>query len=90
MAFPDKIQRENLKNAAIKLGLDAERICEESELSGMMEGLYIKIEEDGRVTHRMKFVRAAFMQTMNFSETHWIDKPIIPNQLAVPVDTLFL
>ena len=83
-------QRENLKNAAEKLGLDAERICEESELSGMMEGLYIKIEEDSRVTHRMKFVRAAFMQTMNLSETHWIDKPIIPNQLAVPAETLFL
>ena len=83
-------QRENLKSAAEKLGLDAEKICDETELSGMMEGLYIKIEEDGRVAHRMKYVRAAFIQTMDFSETHWIDKPIIPNQLAVPADTLFL
>ena len=67
----------------------AEKACAETELSGMMEGLYIKIEEDGRVVDRMKFVRSAFLQCVDFSEQHWIDKPIIPNQLAVPVESLF-
>ena len=61
----------------------------ETELSGMMEGLYIKVEEDGRVVDRMKFVRAAFLQCIDFSEQHWIDKPIISNQLVVPVESLF-
>ncbi|MDO4331262.1 MAG: RNA ligase family protein [Eubacteriales bacterium] len=82
-------QRENLYDSAVKLGLDAERSCNETELSGWMEGLYIKVEEEGRVVDRMKFVRAAFLQCVDFSETHWIDRPIIPNRLAVPVERLF-
>ena len=82
-------QRENLYRAAVKLGLDAERSCNETELSGFMEGLYIKVEENGQVADRMKYVRAAFLQCVDFSETHWIDRPIIPNRLAVPTETLF-
>ena len=82
-------QHENLSDAAVQLGLDPERACNETDLSGLMEGLYIKVEENGRVVDRMKFVRAAFLQCVDFSETHWIDKPIIPNQLAVPIDSLY-
>ncbi len=88
-AYVSGNQRQNLYDAAVKLGLDPERSCSESELSGMMEGLYIKVEEQGRVTDRMKFVRAAFLQCVDFSEKHWIDKPIIPNQLAVPMESMF-
>ena len=87
--FVSGSQRQVLRDAAVRLGLDADRACAETELSGMMEGLYIKIEENGQVTDRMKFVRAAFLQCVDFSESHWIDKPIIPNQLAVPADALF-
>ena len=83
-------QKQNLIDAAVKLGLDPERNCRETELSGLMEGLYIKVEEDGRVVDRMKFVRAAFLQCVDFSESHWIDRPIIPNQLAVPMESLFI
>ena len=82
-------QRQHLWDTAVKLELDPERNCNETDLSGMMEGLYIKVEENGQVVDRMKFVRAAFLQCVDFSETHWIDKPIIPNQLAVPVESLF-
>lgn len=81
-------QRQNLWEAAVKLGLDPERNCNETELSGLMEGLYIKVEEGGQVIDRMKYVRAAFLQCVDFSEVHWIDKPIIPNQLAVPINSL--
>ncbi len=83
-------QKQNLIDAAVKLGLDPERNCRETELSGLMEGLYIKVEENGQVVDRMKFVRAAFLQCVDFSESHWIDRPIIPNQLAVPMESLFL
>ena len=82
-------QQQNLWNAAVKLGLDPERNCKETDLSGFMEGLYIKVEEDGQVVDRMKYVRAAFLQCVDFSESHWIDRPIIPNQLAVAVESLF-
>ncbi len=87
--FVTDMRRENLWNAAVRLGLDPERSLSETELSGMMEGLYIKAEEQGRVTGRMKYVRAAFLQCVDLSETHWIDKPIIPNQLSVPAESLF-
>ena len=76
-------QRENLYNAAVKLGLSPERNLNDTDLSGLMEGLYIKVEENGMVVNRMKYVRAEFLQQVDFSETHWIDRPIIPNQLAV-------
>ena len=82
-------QGKNLRDDAVKLGLDAERACADTDLSGMMEGLYIKEEADGRVAGRMKYVRAAFLQCVDFSETHWIDKPIIPNRLSVPTESLF-
>ena len=82
-------QRQKLWDSAVKLGLDSERNCKETDLSGMMEGLYIKIEEDGCVTDRMKYVRAEFLQCVDFSEIHWIDKPIIPNQLSVPIEQLW-
>ena len=83
-------QKQNLIDAAVKLGLDPERNCRETELSGLMEGLYIKAEENGQVVDRMKFVRAAFLQCVDFSESHWIDRPIIPNRLAVPMESLFV
>ena len=82
-------QRETLRNAAALLGLDPEKACNETELSGLMEGLYIKAEEDGQVAGRMKYVRAAFRQCMDFSDSHWIDRPIIPNQLRIPAEDLF-
>ena len=83
-------QKQNLIDAAVKMGLDPERNCRETELSGLMEGLYIKAEENGQVVDRMKFVRAAFLQCVDFSESHWIDRPIIPNRLAVPMESLFV
>ena len=82
-------QRRNLWDAATQLGLDPEKCCRETELSGLMEGLYIKEEENGQVVSRMKYVRAAFLQCVDFSETHWIDKPIIPNRLSIPAESLF-
>ena len=86
--FVSPNQRQKLIDAAVKLGLDPEKSCNDTDLSGMMEGLYIKVEEGGIVTERMKFVRAAFLQCVDFSQTHWIDKPIIPNQLDVPIENL--
>ena len=82
-------QYRNLRDAAVRLGLDPDRNCRETELSGIMEGLYIKVEEDGQVVDRMKYVRSTFLQCVDVSETHWIDRPIIPNQLAVPTTELF-
>ena len=79
-----------MRRISEKLGLDADRQCRETDASRTMEGLYIKVEENGQVVDRMKFVRPSFLQTVDLSETHWLDRPIVPNGLALPMEELFL
>ncbi|HEY7092672.1 MAG TPA: RNA ligase family protein, partial [Ktedonobacterales bacterium] len=81
-AFVSGPLAERLRAAAHARGLDPEQALRESDLSGLMEGLYIKVEEDGAVVERYKYVRAGFLQTVFDSESHWMDRPLIPNQLA--------
>ena len=50
-----------------------------------MEGLYVKVEADGVVQERYKYVRGGFLQTAFQSGGHWLDRPIVPNQLAPEV-----
>ncbi|HZS43587.1 MAG TPA: DNA ligase, partial [Blastocatellia bacterium] len=58
----------------------------QTDPSDLMEGLYIKVEEQGRVVERYKFIRESFLTAVIDSETHWLDRPIIPNQLREGVD----
>jgi hypothetical protein len=51
-----------------------------------MEGLYIKVEEEGVVKERYKFVRGDFLSRIADSESHWMARPIVPNELAAGVD----
>jgi len=51
-----------------------------------MEGLYLKHEEDGVVRGRYKFVRPSFLQAVEDSGEHWMDRPIEPNRLRADVD----
>ncbi len=83
-------KQNSLRAVSEKLGLDADRQCRETDASDTMEGLYIKVEEKGRVADRMKYVRASFLQTVELSETHWLDRPIVPNGLALPLEDLYL
>lgn len=81
---------EHLRQAAEKAGLDAERVLRETDPSPTMEGLYIKLEENGQVVDRVKFVRASFHQCVDASGSHWLERPIVPNGLSRSVDELFL
>jgi len=58
---------ENLRAAAEREKLDADRILRETDSAMTMEGLYLKIEEGGEVVKRAKFVRASFLQTVEQS-----------------------
>lgn len=73
---------EVLKALAKRQGLDVDRVLRETDPSITMEGLYIKVEEGGIVTERLKYVRAEFLQCVFASESHWQSRPIIPNQLV--------
>ena len=54
-----------------------------------MEGLYIKVEENGEVTARAKYGRQSFLQTGEQSGSHWLNRPIIPNGICCTVADLF-
>ena len=73
---------EVLKALAGRQGLDVDRVLRETDPSITMEGLYIKVEEGGVVTERLKYVRASFLQCLFASDSHWQSRPIIPNQLV--------
>lgn len=85
---PKKTER--LRQVCVQNGLDPERRIRETDPSDRMEGLYLKVEEEGIVTERLKYVRASFAQQVDESGTHWLDRPIVPNLLAVPAESLFL
>ncbi len=78
--------RDNLRNQASKRGLDVERAVRETDNSDASEGLYVKVEELGRVTARYKWVRHGFLQAVQASDSHWFSRPILPNLLAPDVD----
>jgi hypothetical protein len=78
--------REHLQAAAAASGVDPTRAAQETDPAEESEGLYIKVEEDGRVVERYKWVRASFLTRVCDSGSHWLARPIIPNGLAPGVD----
>ena len=78
---------EILKQLAEKRNLNAQQVLvEETDSSEQMEGLYIKVEANGIVQERYKLVRTDFVSKLKDSDTHWMDRPIIPNQLSSNID----
>lgn len=77
------------KNFAVqcqKSGVDTGPAIRQTDLTGMMEGIYIKVEDGDYVTDRLKFVRESFLNTILDSESHWSARPIIANRLADGAD----
>ena len=68
-------------------GLDPARNVHHFEPTRAAEGLYLKIEEDGRVIERLKFVRPDFVQKIIAADEHWHNRPIVPNVLVPDADT---
>ena len=80
---PDYLRR--LEAICQEKKIDSSQALRETDQSGLMEGLYIKVEEEGTVQERYKYVRAGFLQTIFDSQSHWLDRPIIPNLLKAGV-----
>lgn len=76
----------NFPKYCSELGLDVERAIQQTDLSGLMEGLYIKVETEKTTSDRYKYVRYDFLTTILHSETHWLNRPIIPNLLHPDAD----
>jgi len=79
-------QKSNFEIQCQKSGTDSTLAIRQTDLTGIMEGIYIKVEDGDYVTDRLKFVRGTFLNTLLDSESHWINRPIIANCLADGVD----
>lgn len=60
--------------------------CSRFSSTELIEGLYLKKEENGRVISRYKYVRSGFLQAVADSDSHWADRPVEPNRLCEGVD----
>ncbi len=78
--------RGTLARVAGERGVDPAQAAKETDASDEAEGLYIKAERDGKVVGRYKYVRATFLNAILDSGTHWLRRPVVPNQLAPGVD----
>lgn len=78
--------KERLTHHAQDNGQDPLQVNKETDRSDLAEGLYIKVEADGIVTDRYKWVRYDFHQAVFESGSHWQDRPLLPNLLAEGVD----
>ena len=80
--------RSSLKAAAEAAGVEFERALGDCDDTDLMEGLYLKIEDEsaGTTVDRGKYVRAAFVQHILDGGTHWMERPLIANRLAPGVD----
>jgi len=72
-------RRQNFLNACAATKCVAKKEEQATDLTGLMEGLYIKVEEKGSVTRRYKFVRDGFMQAVMDSNSHWMSRPTVRN-----------
>ncbi len=70
-----------LRLLCVEKRLDPEQIFKETDSSPLMEGLYIKVEDEGVVIARYKYVRANFLQAVIDSGSHWLDRPQLANRL---------
>jgi len=72
---------EALKASAQRAGANIDEVLSETDPSTDMEGLYIKIENNGTVESRVKFVRASYAQCAAESTSRWQSRVIVPNLL---------
>lgn len=85
-AFKSPENGKVLEEQCRSLGISYELAAKQSDASEDMEGIYIKVEGEEEVTDRFKYVRAGFFNTIMDSETHWVNRPIIPNRLKSGFD----
>jgi RNA ligase len=77
---------ERLRATCEELELNAELAMAQTNASELMEGLYIKVETAAWSIARYKYVRADFLNQILDSGTHWLNRPIIPNQLQPDIN----
>ncbi|MEM7553889.1 MAG: RNA ligase family protein [Cyanobacteria bacterium P01_A01_bin.84] len=77
---------ECFREICLEKELDIERSLQQTDQSSLMEGLYIKVESEDIVKARYKYVRPSFLATIQNSDDHWLNRPIVPNVLRSDVN----
>jgi hypothetical protein len=67
-------------------GHDLAKSWGQADKSELAEGLYIKVEEEGVVAARYKWVRGDFVQAILDAKMHHSQQPFVPNLLAPQAD----
>lgn len=78
--------RKTFERVVLREGFHLDKAWQMADQSDLMEGLYLKLEEDGRVVDRLKLVRSDFVQAIIDADQHHSTQPFIPNQLKAGVD----
>lgn len=78
--------RRNFEAAVLREQLDLAKCWAQADKSDLAEGLYIKVEEEGQVVGRYKWVRGDFTQAILDANMHHSQQPFVPNQLALGAD----
>lgn len=78
--------RDALARETTASGSREEFVQMQTEDSELAEGVYLKLENEGQVVDRFKFVRSDFLQAIEAAQGHWLDRPILQNRLAEGVD----
>ncbi len=78
--------RDNLAQAAAAAGLDSAQVEQQTDMSDLAEGLYIKVEQGDRTIVRLKWVRRSFVSLIQDSDEHWMNRPIVANKLREDAD----
>lgn len=84
--FVSRDPAKSLREQCEKYGVDTERTRGQTDLDGIMEGIYIKVEEGDYTVDRLKYVRHSFLNAILDSESHWMNRPLVANRLAEGID----
>ena len=76
----------NLARACKLVGDDVSARQVKLDPSDLAEGIYIKVERDGHVIDRLKWVRPSFTQAILDADEHWHSRFPVPNLLDAPTD----
>lgn len=78
--------RDSLRRACGLVDDDYAKRLEKMDASEVIEGIYVKVERDGRVVDRLKWVRPGFVQAIQAADEHWQSRFPVPNLLAGVAD----
>lgn len=78
-AYQSDAWQEKLQEKCKMLGISFKKTLDQTDPSGLMEGLYIKQEDDLKVINRYKYVRHGFLETILNSGSHVMDRVPIYN-----------